>query len=56
MDAKSEWIGTIEREEIAAALAGLIDQLEEQLETNQSGSFKINCEQLYEVFDRIRDF
>ncbi|MCM3133146.1 hypothetical protein M3629_10120 [Paenibacillus polysaccharolyticus] len=56
MDAKSQWIETIEREEIAGALEGLIDQLEEQLEINQSGSFKINREHLYEVFDQTRDF
>ncbi|WP_339830978.1 hypothetical protein [Paenibacillus sp. FSL R7-0272] len=56
MNAKSEWIETVEREEIAAALADLIDQLEDQLKTNQLGSFKINREQLYEVFDRTRDF
>ncbi|WP_434750669.1 hypothetical protein [Paenibacillus amylolyticus] len=56
MDAKSEFIETMEREEINAALVDLLDQLEEQLETNQPGSFKINREQLYEVFDRTKDF
>lgn len=56
MDAKSEFIETVEREEIGTVLTGLLDQLEEQLETYQPNALPIDRDPLYEAFDRTRDF
>lgn len=56
LDAKTRFIETVEREEIYVVLEGLLDQLNEQLELSQDDSIKVNHEELYEVFDRLRDF
>lgn len=56
MDAKTGFIETVEREEIYVVLTELLDQLNEQLELHQDDSVKVNHEELFEVFDRLRDF
>ncbi|OMF15237.1 hypothetical protein BK131_10140 [Paenibacillus amylolyticus] len=56
MDAKTGFIETIEREEIYVVLTELLDQLQQNLELRQDDSFKVNHEELYEIFDCLRDF
>ncbi|WP_223868890.1 hypothetical protein [Paenibacillus sp. UASWS1643] len=56
MDAKAGFIETVEREEIYVVLAELLNQLQENLELHQDDLIKVNHEELYEVFDRLRDF
>ncbi|MFC9709789.1 hypothetical protein ACFTRD_16755 [Paenibacillus sp. NPDC056933] len=54
MDAKTGFIETIEREEIYVVLMELLDQLEQEL--GQDSAIEMNREEIYEVFDRMRDF
>lgn len=56
MDAKTGFIETVEREEIYVVLTELLDQLQQHLELRQDDWVKVNHEELYEVFDRLRDF
>lgn len=56
MDAKTGFIETVEREEIYVVLTALLEQLQQNLELRQDDSVKVNHEELYEVFDRLRDF
>lgn len=56
MDAKTGFIETVEREEIYVVLEGLLDQLQQNLELSQDDSIKVNHKELFEVFDRLRDF
>ncbi|WKL02546.1 hypothetical protein Q0F98_00730 [Paenibacillus amylolyticus] len=56
MDAKTGFIETVEREEIYVVLTALLEQLQQNLELRQDDLIKVNHEELYEVFDRLRDF
>lgn len=50
------FIETVEREEIYVVLTELLEQLQQHLELRQDDLVKVNHEDLYEVFDRLRDF
>ncbi|MHA7579490.1 hypothetical protein ACX12E_03760 [Paenibacillus vandeheii] len=56
LDAKANFIETMEREEIYNALVGLLDQLESQPGMDQTTAIKVNRKELGEVFERPRDF
>lgn len=56
MEAKANFIETIEREEIYNALVELLDQLESQPGIDQTSAIKVNRKELDEVFEHRRDF
>ncbi|WP_413372223.1 hypothetical protein [Paenibacillus taichungensis] len=56
MEAKANFIDTIEREEIYNALVELLDQLESQPGIDQTSAIKVNRKELDEVFERRRVF
>ncbi|KOY16358.1 hypothetical protein [Paenibacillus xylanivorans] len=56
MDAKANFIETIEREEIYNAFVELLDQLESKPGMDQTTAIKVNRKELEEVFERTRDF
>lgn len=56
LDAKANFIETMEREEIYNALVGLLDQLESQPGMDQTTAIKVNRKELGEVFERHERF
>ncbi|KJD45069.1 hypothetical protein [Paenibacillus terrae] len=54
MDRRTGFIETVEREEIYMVLAGLLDQVEQQL--GEQRKTLIDRDPLFELFDQLRDF